>query len=77
MILPTKIIHTKKSLLGIGAIVLQALSCPLTVSSLWDKVKTKKEINSFEFFVLSLDFLYIIGAISYKNGRIFRGKNAL
>ncbi len=77
MILPTKIIHTEKSLLGIGAILLQTLSLPLSISALWEKVKTKKEINSFEFFILSLDFLYIIGAISYKDGKISRGKNAL
>ncbi len=56
---------------------MQTLSLPLSISALWEKVKTKKEINSFEFFILSLDFLYIIGAISYKDGKISRGKNAL
>lgn len=62
MILPNKNIILSNSFLGLGLIILENLKHKETVSSLW--VKTRGErINSFEKFVLVLDFLYAINLI--------------
>lgn len=77
MILPSKVVDLDKSLIGIGGVIIQLLKNPLTVSKLWEATKKRMEINSFEYFTLTLDFLYTIGAVSFKNGRVYRGKDAL
>lgn len=78
MILPNKIIATNKSLLGLGARVLKLLDNPTTVSRLWEISKVRLNLNSFQYFVLTLDFLYSISAIEYKNNRIIkRNKDAI
>jgi hypothetical protein len=70
MILPTKHISTRNSLLGIGAIILERLNYPRTVTSLWGDVSKLPEIATFERFVLVLDFLYMVGAIELQEGLI-------
>lgn len=78
MILPNKIISLDKSLLGIGAQMLKILDNPLTISRLWELSKVRIKLNSFQYFTLTLDFLYSIGAIEFKNNRIYkRNKDAL
>jgi hypothetical protein len=67
MILPNKTIRLENSLLGVGAIVLSACTAPQTVSSLWERLKNKNEINTFGKFVLTLDFLYTIGLLDLDN----------
>jgi hypothetical protein len=71
MIFPDKNIILQYSILGSGSIVLKELSKPETISSLWEKLKKRKEFQSFEKFVLTLDFLYIINVIELKNGLLF------
>jgi hypothetical protein len=70
MILPDKSITLRYSLLGAGSKILAALKSPQTVSSLRDKVKKYEELKPFDKFVLTLDFLYTIGAVEYKDGLI-------
>lgn len=70
MILPTKHINISRSLLGMGAEVLDLLDKPSNVSALWYKVKLIPEINTFENYTLVLDFLFMLGAIEYKKGFI-------
>jgi len=69
MILPNKNINLSNSFLGTGFIILQELKSPQTVSSLWEKVRKKSEIGTFEKFSLTLDFIYSIGLISF-NGEL-------
>lgn len=75
MILPDKNIRLEFSLLNCGAIVLEEISEPQTVSLLWDKSKSKEALVNYEKFLLTLDFLYLIGAITMKDGLIVRCKN--
>jgi hypothetical protein len=75
MILPNKITSVDKSLLGIGAKLLKILNAPLTVSQLWDISKKSLSLNSFQYFILTLDFLYTIGAIRFENNRIYKEDN--
>jgi hypothetical protein len=68
MILPTKHISTRNSLLGVGALVIAHLNSPRTVASLWSTLSKAPEIATFERFVLVLDLLYMIGAIEIEEG---------
>ena len=75
MILPTKRVSEDKALITIGARVIDLLDEPKTVSRLWEEYKKKyrKESDlriSYDWFVLALDFLYIVGAIDKINGQI-------
>ena len=72
MILPDKNIILQYSIVGSGSIVLNELKKPETISSLWEKLKDKKEIQSFEKFVLTLDFLYILNTIELNSGLVKR-----
>jgi hypothetical protein len=72
MILPTKHISTRNSLLGVSATILEHLNYPVTVTSLWDSVAKLPEIATFERFILALDLLYMIGAIEMREGLLCR-----
>lgn len=74
MILPDKNIKLEYSLLNCGAILLNEISEPQTVSLLWDKVKCFDVLINYERFLLTLDYLYIINAITLENGLISRCK---
>lgn len=75
MILPDKNIKLEYSLLNCGAIVLKELSDPQTISALWDKIKDNKFFVGYEKYILTLDFLFIIGGIKLEDGMIWRKKN--
>ena len=72
MILPTKHISTKQSLLGVGAELLAALGRPRTVSSLWDETRGSSTVATFERFTLALDLLYACGAVIFIDGLLQR-----
>ena len=72
MILPTKHISTRNSLLGVGAKIIEHLYYPRTVTSLWNDVHTMPEVTTFERFVLTLDLLYMIGAVEIDQGLLRR-----
>ena len=74
MILPSKHISQDQALIGIGAILLKEIDQPQTVTRLWEIVREEDVIGTFERFVLALDMLHIIGAISLENGLIVRVK---
>ncbi len=68
MILPTKHISTERSLIGLGAAILERLDRPRTITALWERSRILPEVASFERFVLTLDLLYAIGAIELRDG---------
>lgn len=78
MILPTKHVRADRALIGIGAEILGLLGRPTTVSALWDSVRRKRAAFSpsspiaYEWFILALDLLYIMGAIELDRGLIKR-----
>ena len=75
MILPDKNIRLEYSLLNCGAIVLAKTLEPQTISLLWDKIKRNEALVNYEKFLLTLDFLFIINAITIKDGLIVRCEN--
>lgn len=80
MILPTKGIAPDRSILGIGGDVLGLMQDePIGVSTLWERyTKYRKRCGlnalvAFDWFILVLDFLYMIGAIGLDDrGRLVK-----
>lgn len=78
MILPTKHIRGDRALIGVGGEILRVLRQPMTVSRLWDEVREARAAFapaspvSYEWFVLSLDLLFMVGAISVDRGVLYR-----
>lgn len=73
MILPTKGITSEKALLSIGALILDDLDESKTVSRLWSDLRKIEDGSpglTFDWFVLALDLLYIVGTIEYDDGLI-------
>jgi hypothetical protein len=78
MILPTKHIRPDRALLTVGANLLGCLEEPMTVSRLWDEIRTRRggavepaPIN-YDWFILTLDLLYMVEAIEFERGLIRR-----
>ncbi|MGA9867360.1 MAG: ABC-three component system middle component 6 [Acetobacteraceae bacterium] len=74
MILPTKHIRPDRALLAVGGGLLVSLREPMTISRLWDDVRLKRgdagepaPIN-YDWFVLALDLLFMIGAVEFERG---------
>ncbi len=76
MIVPTKGVEPDRALLAIGAEVLRLLDVPKTVSRVWAELRRSREESSvetnlsFDWFVLSLDLLYAVGAIDFTRGQL-------
>ena len=74
MILPGKHLNPNRTLLGVGAEILTQLDEDRTVSELWVRVRQARGeaamTLSFDWFVLSLSFLYAIAAIDQRGGVI-------
>ena len=79
MILPTEHIPPARSLLGVGARILDALRAEMTVSELWDRIRAQPKTGpgapiTYGWFVLALDVLYLIGAVEFHDGILRRRK---
>jgi hypothetical protein len=78
MILPSKHLAAERALLTVGGHILGMLTEPKTVSSLWDRLRLKRDARegrsplSYDWFILALDLLFMMGAITYQNGMITR-----
>lgn len=74
MLLPTKYIPLKDSMLMAGGTVLALLIMPQTVTKLWLKARKQSTVETFDRFCLALDFLFTLGLVSFENGLIIRRK---
>jgi hypothetical protein len=80
MILPTKKLRPENSLIYLGGIVLAVLDEPKTVSRVWEEFQRRRVKNlrlqacdvSFDWFVLALDMLHVMGTVEFKQGRLVR-----
>lgn len=78
MILPTKHTKIEQSLLGFGSYLLQIIGQGATVDSLWNeylKDLDNKEFlakHSFDNLLLTLVFLFSIGAVKENDGVIYK-----
>lgn len=79
MILPSKHLSQDRALLTVGARLLSHLKQPKTVSALWDEISRslismggKKPALRYDAYVLTLDLLFLIGAIELQDGLLRR-----
>jgi hypothetical protein len=72
MIMPNCSIPPRHSLFYCGALLLMELTEPETVSSLREKTSGLEMLASYEKFILTLDYLFIIKAITFRDGLIAR-----
>lgn len=75
MILPTKGITPSKALLAVAGEALRSLREAKTVSRLWDdfrKLSDPRSEVTFDWFVLGLDLLFVLGAVELEQGRLRR-----
>ncbi len=78
MILPSKHLSEDRALLTVGAMLLQHLSRPMTVSALWEAmtqfISAQKHLKPLRFdgFVLALDILFLMDAIDLDDGLLRR-----
>lgn len=76
MILPGKHLRQDRALIGIGAEILAELDEDRTVSELWERIRLARAATgiasplSFDWFILSLSFLYAVSAIELRGGVI-------
>ena len=74
MILPGKHLRHDRAILGVDADILARLDQPRSVSELWEHVRAVRTTNttpiSFDWFILSLSFLYAILAVEEFSGLI-------
>lgn len=77
LILPEKHIYLSETLYGLGGLILslfESSSTYLTVDELWIKIEKKSKSKNlildltFDKFILSIDFLFLIGALELKEG---------
>lgn len=72
MIMPNKYVQEDDALIGAGAIILSRLASEQTLSELWDNLKKSTTINTFERFILTLDLLYLLGMVEFKDNTILK-----
>jgi len=78
MLLPTKHLKFERSLLKNGEFILLHIKDPKTISSLWYEIKKPKMTDekyipqNYDWFILTLDFLYALNVIEIENGMIRR-----
>lgn len=75
MILPTKGIEADRALLAVGRDILQLLDEAKTVSRLWEEVREQRIGDArltFDWFVLAMDLLYLLGLVDLDRGRVTR-----
>jgi hypothetical protein len=78
MILPTKHVRSDRALIGVGSEVLDILRRPMTISRLWDEMRGRRSLHApnapidYQWFILSLDLLFTIGAVDFDRGLVRR-----
>ncbi len=82
MILPSKHLSEKRALLTVGGEILGLLDKPRTVSSVWEELrgttdKARRHRLSYDWFVLALDLLFLMDAISLSDGLLIKSCTAI
>jgi hypothetical protein len=80
MILPTRKLRPEDSLVYVGGRVLSLLDEPKTVSRLWEEFNHQQQAQptvpkwsvTYDWFILSLDLLFLMSALDLAEGRLNR-----
>lgn len=80
MILPSKHLSERRALLTVGSEILGLLDRPRTVSSVWEELRGAKGKShrrpSYDWFVLALDLLFLMDAVSLRDGLLIKSRTA-
>ena len=80
MVFPDKHIGFSESLLGLGSLVLDSLSTPKSIDSLWQELKRVQQqdhlfvSHNFENLVLAVDVLFAIGLLTMNTSGLLQKK---
>ncbi len=82
MILPSKHLSERRALLTVGSEILDLLDRPRTVSSVWEalrggKAEAKRRRLSYDWFVLALDLLFLVGAVALHDGLLTKPRTVV
>lgn len=72
MILPDKHLSVERSLVSLGATVLEHLRQPRSVSALWESVRQAPGMGTFHHFTLAVTLLFTIGAVGFTDDLLVR-----
>ena len=78
MILPTKHLSPDRAIITVASEVFGLINNHSTVSSVWNDFQKKNKVCMrlgeipYDWFILSLDFLYLIGVIDEDKGKLIR-----
>ena len=73
MILPNKHLLSQHSLIGVGGLLLTKIgSGGMTVSRLWESVRDRREVGTYDRFVLALDTLFMLGYLGFEDGLLIK-----
>jgi hypothetical protein len=78
MIVPTKHINFSQSLLGFGSYILKKIEVSKSIDDIWKEYQYDYKNNiyltkhTFDKLLLTITFLYSIGAIEEKEGGIYK-----
>lgn len=71
MILPNKHLLSQDSLIGIGGLLLTKIGPGgTTVSKLWEGGRDRREVGTYDRFILALDTLYLLGYLNWEDGML-------
>ena len=76
LILPAKHLSIERSIIGIGAEILDVIETPKTISEAWIQIKDNRKYSgfpiTFDWFVMSVSWLYAISAVELVGGLLQR-----
>lgn len=77
MILPNKHLLSQDSLIGVGGLLLTRIRpSGTTVSRLWEGVRNRREVGTYDRFILALDTLYLLGYLDMEDGMLTKRERA-
>lgn len=77
MILPNKHLLSKDSLIGVGGLLLTKIGPEgTTVSRLWESVRNRREVGTYDRFILAMDTLYLLGYLGIEDGMLTKLERA-
>lgn len=70
MILPTRHIRPENSTIGVGYTLLSQLEQPRGVGELWDSVRERPGVNTYDRFCEGLTALFALGLIDFERASL-------
>lgn len=73
--LPNKYVTVEYSIIGVAALVMEALRPNDTISSLWDRVSIDQRVRTFDRFAEAATMAYAAGLLEIEDGVLSTGRS--